>query len=110
MGSIGPTFMHSSREPSSTADISGGGGSAGRGSGQAGMPASASGGGGGSGGAGSSAGVGGSGGQLGTSARSAGSVSNMLKIRSEKAVLKDLRIGPLLGRGSYGRVYKGERA
>ncbi|WIA31940.1 hypothetical protein OEZ86_002799 [Tetradesmus obliquus] len=107
MGSIGPTFMHSSREPSSTADISGGGGSAGRGSGQAGMPASASGGGGGSGGAGSSAGVGGSGGQLGTSARSAGSVSNMLKIRSEKAVLKDLRIGPLLGRGSYGRVYKG---
>eukprot|EP00883_Tetradesmus_obliquus_P005433 jgi/Sobl393_1/1585/SZX64196.1 len=107
MGSIDPTFMHSSREPSSTADISGGGGSAGRGSGQAGMPASASGGGGGSGGAGSSAGVGGSGGQLGTSARSAGSVSNMLKIRSEKAVLKDLRIGPLLGRGSYGRVYKG---
>ncbi|WIA11808.1 hypothetical protein OEZ85_011900 [Tetradesmus obliquus] len=108
MGSIDPAFMHSSREPSSTADISGGGGgSTGRGSGQAGMPASASGGGGGSGGAGSSAGVGGSGGQLGTSARSAGSVSNMLKIRSEKAVLKDLRIGPLLGRGSYGRVYKG---
>jgi hypothetical protein len=36
------------------------------------------------------------------------SLSNLLKARSDVAVLRDLRIGPLLGRGSYGRVYKGE--
>jgi hypothetical protein len=33
----------------------------------------------------------------------------MLKARSDMAVLRDLKIGPLLGRGSYGRVYKGEQ-
>jgi hypothetical protein len=32
----------------------------------------------------------------------------LLKARSDVAVLRDLRIGPLLGRGSYGRVYRGE--
>jgi hypothetical protein len=31
----------------------------------------------------------------------------LLKARSDMAVLRDLKIGPLLGRGSYGRVYKG---
>jgi hypothetical protein len=31
----------------------------------------------------------------------------LLKARSDVAVLRDLRIGPLLGRGSYGRVYRG---
>lgn len=36
------------------------------------------------------------------------SLSNLLKARSDVAVLRDLKIGPLLGRGSYGRVYKGE--
>jgi hypothetical protein len=36
--------------------------------------------------------------------------SALLKARSDVAVLRDLRVGPLLGRGSYGRVYKGERA
>lgn len=35
------------------------------------------------------------------------SVSALLKARSDVAVLRDLKIGPLLGRGSYGRVYKG---
>jgi hypothetical protein len=35
------------------------------------------------------------------------SVSALLKARSDAAVLRDLKIGPLLGRGSYGRVYKG---
>lgn len=34
-------------------------------------------------------------------------VSALLKARSDVAVLRDLKIGPLLGRGSYGRVYKG---
>eukprot|EP00878_Enallax_costatus_P007775 GHUV01008138.1.p1 GENE.GHUV01008138.1~~GHUV01008138.1.p1 ORF type:complete len:688 (+),score=144.18 GHUV01008138.1:513-2576(+) len=34
----------------------------------------------------------------------------LLKIRSDMAVLRDLKLGPLLGRGSYGRVYKGERS
>jgi uncharacterized membrane protein YgcG len=101
MGSIGdPALLHS-REPSSSADVSGGG-SGGRGSGQAGAPASASGGGA-SGGAGSSAGQAGA-----VAARGISNVSSMLKARSEVAVLRDLKIGPLLGRGSYGRVYKGE--
>jgi hypothetical protein len=36
------------------------------------------------------------------------SVSALLKARSDVAVLRDLKIGPLLGRGSYGRVYRGE--
>jgi len=35
-------------------------------------------------------------------------LSALLKARSDMAVLRDLKIGPLLGRGSYGRVYKGE--
>lgn len=35
------------------------------------------------------------------------SVSALLKARSDVVVLRDLKIGPLLGRGSYGRVYKG---
>lgn len=35
------------------------------------------------------------------------SVSALLKARSDVAVLRDLKIGPLLGRGSFGRVYKG---
>eukprot|EP00775_Hariotina_reticulata_P004708 gene4708-4959_t len=34
-------------------------------------------------------------------------LSALLKARSDMAVLRDLKIGPLLGRGSYGRVYKG---
>eukprot|EP00879_Flechtneria_rotunda_P007950 GHRR01008329.1.p1 GENE.GHRR01008329.1~~GHRR01008329.1.p1 ORF type:complete len:1448 (+),score=551.05 GHRR01008329.1:1287-5630(+) len=34
-------------------------------------------------------------------------VHALLKQRSDMAVLRDLKIGPLLGRGSYGRVYKG---
>jgi hypothetical protein len=33
----------------------------------------------------------------------------LLKARSDVAVLRDLKIGPLLGRGSYGRVYRGKR-
>lgn len=36
------------------------------------------------------------------------SLSALLKARSNAAVLRDLKMGPLLGRGSYGRVYKGE--
>jgi hypothetical protein len=87
-------------------------GSGGRDSGQAGMPASSGGapGAGSAGGAGSSAGAAGSGGQAGAVAsRGIGSVSSMLKARSDMAVLRDLKIGPLLGRGSYGRVYKGEQ-
>jgi hypothetical protein len=36
--------------------------------------------------------------------------SALLKARSDVAVLRDLKIGPLMGRGSYGRVYKGESA
>lgn len=108
MGSTrGPVYFQSSLEQSSTADVSGGS-STGRGSRQAMMPATASGGGG-SGGAGSSAGVGGSGGQLGAAAApGAGSLSNMLKLTPEEAMLRDLRIGPLLGRGITARVYKGE--
>lgn len=36
------------------------------------------------------------------------SAAALLKQRSDVAVLRDLKIGPLLGRGSYGRVYRGE--
>jgi hypothetical protein len=35
-------------------------------------------------------------------------MSALIKARSDVALLRDLKIGPLLGRGSYGRVYKGE--
>lgn len=35
-------------------------------------------------------------------------VPALLKARSDMVVLRDLKIGPLLGQGSYGRVYKGE--
>lgn len=31
----------------------------------------------------------------------------LLKARNDMAVLRELKIGPLLGRGSYGRVYRG---
>jgi hypothetical protein len=126
MGSIGDPALLQSRELSSnTGDISaagsggrgsGSGGrvSGGRGSGQAGMPASGGGApgasstGGGS-GPGSSAGAAGSSGQGAVASRGMGNVSSMLKARSDMAVLRDLKIGPLLGRGSYGRVYKGEQ-
>lgn len=37
-----------------------------------------------------------------------GSKVALLKARSDVAVLRDLKVGPLLGRGSYGRVYRGE--
>jgi hypothetical protein len=36
------------------------------------------------------------------------SAAALLKQRSDVAVLRDLKIGPLLGRGSYGRVYRGK--
>jgi hypothetical protein len=73
------------------------------------MPGATGGGGGGSGGAGSSAGAAGSRGQLGAVAsRGIFSPPDLLKMRSEVAVLRDLKIGPLLGRGSYSRVYKGK--
>lgn len=36
--------------------------------------------------------------------------SALLKERSDAAVVKDVRLGPLLGSGSFGRVYKGEAA
>jgi hypothetical protein len=36
------------------------------------------------------------------------SMAALLKARSDVAVLRDLRIGTLLGRGSYGRVYRGK--
>jgi hypothetical protein len=103
-GMRNPVLLHS-REPSSNADVSEGE-SGGRGSGQAGAPASASGGGA-SCGAGSSAGAGGSGGQAGAvAARGISNVSSILKAE-DVALLRDLKIGPLLGRGSHGRVYKG---
>jgi hypothetical protein len=35
------------------------------------------------------------------------SLSALLKARSDAAVLRYLKIGPLLGHGSYGRMYKG---
>jgi hypothetical protein len=31
-----------------------------------------------------------------------------LKERSDAAVVKDVKLGPLLGAGSFGRVYRGE--
>jgi hypothetical protein len=31
----------------------------------------------------------------------------VLKARSDAAVLKDLKLGPVLGQGCYGRVYRG---
>jgi hypothetical protein len=34
--------------------------------------------------------------------------SALLKERSDAAVVKDVKLGPLLGAGSFGRVYKGE--
>jgi hypothetical protein len=37
----------------------------------------------------------------------AGGMSALINAR-DVALLRDLKIGPLLGRGSYGRVYKGE--
>jgi hypothetical protein len=48
-----------------------------------------------------------SGGTVADERRSA--VFTLLKQRSDVAVLRDLTIGPLLGRGSYGRVYRGEQ-
>jgi hypothetical protein len=36
-------------------------------------------------------------------------ITSLLKARSDIAVLRELKIGPLLGRGSYGRVYRGEK-
>jgi hypothetical protein len=34
------------------------------------------------------------------------SLQSLLHLRSEMAILKDLRLGPMLGRGSYGRVHR----
>lgn len=51
------------------------------------------------------------GGSSGTGSAADDRRSNMaalLKARSDVAVLRDLRIGTLLGRGSYGRVYRGK--
>lgn len=36
------------------------------------------------------------------------SMSALLKARSDAAVLKDLKLGPLIGSGSFGRVFRGE--
>jgi hypothetical protein len=36
-------------------------------------------------------------------------ITSLLKARSDIAVLRELKIGPLLGRGSYGRVYRGKQ-
>jgi hypothetical protein len=101
---------------SSNADISGHGDSGGCGSGQAGAPNSSGGGpgasigGGGSGGAGSSAEVAGRGGTAGAVASSGiGNVSSMLKARSDMAVLRDLKIGPLLGRAATAAFTKVSR-
>lgn len=38
-----------------------------------------------------------------------GALSAMLKARSDVAVLRDIKLGPLLGAGSYGRVFRGKR-
>eukprot|EP00878_Enallax_costatus_P001186 GHUV01001328.1.p1 GENE.GHUV01001328.1~~GHUV01001328.1.p1 ORF type:complete len:1396 (+),score=459.68 GHUV01001328.1:226-4413(+) len=80
--------------------------------GSRGVPTAASGGGGARGTGGSGDGTSGGSGALSsgsTAFRSggAGGVPALLKARSDMAVLRDLKIGPLLGRGSYGRVYKG---
>lgn len=54
----------------------------------------------------SSGGAGSSGGRPTVAERYAG-ITSLLKARSDIAVLRELKIGPLLGRGSYGRVYRG---
>jgi hypothetical protein len=51
--------------------------------------------------------AGSSGGRQTVAERYAG-ITYLLKARSDIAVLRELKIGPLLGRGSYGRVYRGE--
>uniref|UniRef100_A0A383VHP9 Protein kinase domain-containing protein n=1 Tax=Tetradesmus obliquus TaxID=3088 RepID=A0A383VHP9_TETOB len=62
-------------------------------------------------GGGVSSSSGGGGGSLASGSRAldraACGLSALLKARSDEALLRDLKIGPLLGRGSYGRVYKG---
>lgn len=40
--------------------------------------------------------------------RRADPTSALLKERSDAAVVKDVKLGPLLGAGSFGRVYRGE--
>ena len=50
----------------------------------------------------------GSGGGKQSVAEKYASIASLLKTRSDIAVLRELKIGPLLGRGSYGRVYRGE--
>jgi hypothetical protein len=45
---------------------------------------------------------------MGTGGRRTEALSAMLKARSDIAVLRDIKLGPLLGAGSFGRVYKGE--
>jgi hypothetical protein len=40
--------------------------------------------------------------------RAARGMSALIKARADVALLRDLKIGPLLGRGAYGKVYKGE--
>lgn len=44
---------------------------------------------------------------MGTGGRRTEALSAMLKARSDVAVLRDIKLGPLLGAGSFGRVYKG---
>jgi hypothetical protein len=39
-----------------------------------------------------------------------GSATALLRARADVSVLRDLKIGPLIGRGSYGRVYRGALA
>jgi hypothetical protein len=53
--------------------------------------------------------AGSSGGRQTVAERYAG-ITSLLKARSDIAVLRELKIGPLLGRGSYGRVYRGKPA
>jgi hypothetical protein len=36
------------------------------------------------------------------------SMSALLKARSDAVVLKDIKLGPLIGSGSFGRVFRGE--
>lgn len=61
------------------------------------------------GGRGSGSGGPGSSGAKQTVAEKYAGITSLLKARSDIAVLRELKIGPLLGRGSYGRVYRGER-
>eukprot|EP00878_Enallax_costatus_P011749 GHUV01012265.1.p1 GENE.GHUV01012265.1~~GHUV01012265.1.p1 ORF type:complete len:598 (+),score=177.52 GHUV01012265.1:184-1977(+) len=107
------SWPRSSEEPHAEPDSSGGGNpgsrnpSAGRGSGSGHGTGSA----GNSGGSPSTAAGSSRGGRGGSGMAlydRANNVSGLLKIRSDMAVLRDLKIGPLLGRGSYGRVYKGK--